>query len=155
EFSVIGTRFLTVVKSSGPDRRFEEGPIPRGDDFLIWSSSQDYSSAIRNTLDDVVSRFYQQTKTVPNTRSQFEEAVRGASVPDYILQDAWNHPFYPVFRMLSSYGDRVKISTFSESAPGTAQRTDVTPVTRTTQIVALRSMGPDGIEATMDDFDVA
>ncbi len=148
DFGVSGTRYTINVKSSGPD-----GPFRAIDSFTISTTTIDYSWKVRNSLDQIVTWFFEHKKTLPNDTTQFDEAVRSAGVSAASLLDPWNQPFYPVFRMQNFYADRLRITANADQC--CTQHTESNPVTSTIQIVALRSLGRDGIEGTRDDFDVA
>ena len=77
-----------------------------------------------------------------------------AGIEDRYLKDPWGHRYYAIFKTGYVYSDRPAVVTYTEHLR-TRQRTSLVPVTRQIQFLVLRSAGPDGVEGTPDDFDVA
>src|SRR5439155_20512704 len=74
EFGIARKQYTITIRSSGPNRTFETlGTFP-SDDFPIWTSSIDWTTEMGPTLERVASKFYQETKTFPETGEQFDEA---------------------------------------------------------------------------------
>jgi A-macroglobulin TED domain/Alpha-2-macroglobulin family/MG2 domain/Carboxypeptidase regulatory-like domain/A-macroglobulin receptor binding domain/Macroglobulin domain MG3 len=154
EFGIFRKQFAVTVRSSGPDRTFQPESTYASDDFPIWASSIDWTAGIEATLDRAASKFYQTSKTFPETTEQFDEALNLAGMTEGI-RDPWMNRCYPTFKTQSYYTDRLSVTSYAQYLRSSSQRVSLVPVTSKIQFLVLRSAGPDGIEGTADDFDVA
>lgn len=151
-FDVVENQYVIMVKSGGPDKQFAPENRYGPDDFVVWQSLIDYFQEPRAAIDRALSLHLKTTRRFPQNDAELREVVPH-SVWD--LRDPWSRPYYRVFRTYEHYGDRVRIEDRAQFGTAPAQRTIVTPVTRTIASVMLRSVGPDGRPGTLDDFTVA
>jgi hypothetical protein len=150
-FAVSGTHYVFRVTSAGPDGRFADHPHSHGsDDFDLWTFSTDYFAEARALADAAIAAFHRSRGSLPKDRAQLSELLRAAGLRAEQLRDHWGRDYYATFRTEVRYADRVE-----GRAEGGAKRTEITPVTRRVEHVALRSAGPDGVEGTGDDFSAA
>ena len=77
----------------------------------------------------------------------------GVDVSQY--RDPWGRPYRLTTVIASSYRDRVNGTTIRVFGGSAVPHTDIIPVTQRLITFALRSAGPDGVEDTYDDFDIA
>ncbi len=134
------------ITSAGPDHKFETK-----DDFPVANFSGSYfrkeasgiSSAIRNAPRE------------PQSIEEFEEALRRAGLDVTRYQDAWGKPYRLRSVVSSRYADRTTARTVQVFGGPATHKTDVAPVTQKFITFSLRSDGPDRVEQTYDDFDIA
>ncbi len=91
----------------------------------------------------------------PRTVEEFKKALVSGGIDVASYRDAWNRPYRLVSSALSKYGVRTDLKTVRVFGGAAKPKTDIVPVTQQFITFALRSAGPDGIEDTEDDFDVA
>ncbi len=154
-FNVIENHYVIRVSSGGPDKKFAPENVYSPDDFVIWTSSIDYFAKPRAEIDRALSEHLNTTKRFPQNDMDLRAALPDAGELVWNLRDPWNRPYYRVFSTYERYDDRVRIEDRAQFGTAPAQRTIVTPVTRTIASLMLRSVGPDGKAGTIDDFTVA
>ena len=134
------------IRSAGPDRSFGSG-----DDFVVNSFQGRYfqheTAAIAHALAIASAQ--------PHNESEFRSLLEHDGIDIAAYRDAWGHPYKLQGTVGDTYADRRTLSTVRIYGGPAATRTNVTPVTRTVLTFSFRSAGPDGIEGTPDDFDVA
>ena len=150
-FDVAGSTYVIRVRSGGPDKH---SPTDYEDDFIIWTSPIDYFDKQRAQIDLELTRYLNSTGKFPRDDGDLREALPNLEELLRSLRDPWNRSYYRVFKTESSYADRVVVDNRSEYG-SSKSNTVITPVTRLTASVILRSVGPDGQAATVDDFNVA
>ncbi len=142
-----GAKRLISIISAGPDRKFDTL-----DDFPVANFSGSYFqhelAALRKALESA--------RTQPQTLEEFRAVLIGNGIDVSLFRDAWGRPYRLSTRTFARYADKVDSTTIRTFGnPGTSIRLSVTPATRRIIEFALRSAGPDGIEDTWDDFDIA
>jgi hypothetical protein len=151
-FTIRESNYLITVNSSGPNKQF--APKPHSyDDFVIWTASIDYFAEKRAQLQTELARYSETTKRFPQTDEELRKALSGEDLG--ALKDPWGHPYYRTFKTQHDYADRVRIMNRATAGARPSEHIEVTPVTRMTGFVSLRSVGPDGVGGTIDDFSVA
>jgi hypothetical protein len=154
-FSVSGTEYRIELASGGEDKRFERANSSPSDDFTIWTSSIDYTTELKGRITSAVGLYYAASGRMPGSEQELSDALRNAGVNEDELRDPWGHRFYAVFTSDHRFGDNVRIYTETKFGRAPHSKTEITPVTRELRFVHLRSAGPDGVEGTYDDFEVA
>ncbi len=142
-----GPRREITTWSAGPDR-----VAGTTDDVFLWAFSGEYFQRERAAL----TRALQAVPELPRTLDAFNAAIRKAGIDPTSYRDAWGRPYRVTAFPSSHYGDRLNesvIRIFGENE--TIRRSTPTPVTQNLITFSLRSDGPDGIENTWDDFDIA
>jgi len=153
-FTTRQNRFNVTVRSSGPDKRFNDDD-PKSDDFTIWLASVDYLIETRARIEKALSEYFENSKSLPHDDSQLQRVFAAAAIAPDKLTDPWGHRYYAVFQSESRYANRAVIQTFATYGQQAKERTELTPVTQQIDSIHLRSGGEDGMEGTPDDFNVA
>jgi hypothetical protein len=153
-FGVSDKYYTLQILSSGPDRQVGSSPR-RSDDFIIWSTKQDYFDERRTQVGDALAAYFNAHDRFPQDDAELNRALAESAVARADLRDGWGRPLYATFKSASRYGDRVRFYTFAQYGEPGRQKTEVTPVTQFIKYVTLRSAGEDGKEGTADDFEVA
>lgn len=155
EFSVEQINFVLTVKSGGPDKVFSNHPDYAGDDFAIWKSPIDYFAESRTKIGQVLDKNLKSTNTFPQTAQELREILRNSDSSLATLLDPWNQLYYANFVIQSFYADRALLETRVRVGTAPATQATITPVTQVVANTHLRSLGPDGVLGTRDDFSVA
>ncbi|HVG29645.1 MAG TPA: MG2 domain-containing protein [Pyrinomonadaceae bacterium] len=152
-FGIYGTSYTISVVSGGADGRVvrQTGGDYSADDFPVWSVWLDYFSETRQRIDAALQAFSRETGGFPKDERALAEVLRRVGVRFAELRDAWDRPFYATFRTETRYADRAQ----TEQRGDAGSRTQLTPVTRKLNFVAIRSAGADGRVDTADDFNAA
>ena len=134
------------ILSAGPDRRFETR-----DDVVVASFSGPYFTKEGSQIEAAL----QKATVAPQTIEEFQKTLENAGIDLSRLRDDWDRPYRIRITLGSRYDDRIRFTnTRVFNGPATLQK-DSIPVTRTYVTFSIHSIGPDGIENTNDDFDVA
>jgi hypothetical protein len=144
EFEIENERAVLRFRSAGPDRVFGTH-----DDFEVDDISGRYFAEAQRKLEAgllAVKRF-------PRDDREWILLERSAGL--YPLKDPWGRPVYAIFQQRSDFSDIRKPYTAAEYGQQPQTRTEIVPVTRTTLWVRVRSAGPDGVQGTKDDFELA
>ena len=149
EFGITESNYVLRVLCSGPALQSAE------DDFIIWVASIDYFAEHRARLQLAITKSFEATKKFPANDVELREALRGSDEQIDSLRDPWGHSYYTTFKMQEVYADQTTIENRATYGQSPTRQVQVTPVTRTVALLALRSAGPDGREGTFDDFSVA
>lgn len=153
-FTTRQNRFNVIVRSSGPDKRFENDD-PKADDFSLWLASIDYMVETRARMDKAIGEYFQENSSLPHDNNQLLRAFTAAAIAPEKLHDPWGHRYYAVYKTEFRYADRRVIQSVSTYGQRTTEHIEITPVTQQIGSIQLRSAGEDGKEGTADDFDVA
>jgi hypothetical protein len=154
-FGIVESNYVLTVSTGGPDKRFSTDTRDSEDDFVIWTASIDYFSEQRARLQNAVTKHVETTKTFPRNDAELREVLRAAGEPLNSLRDPWGRPYYTTSKMRQFYADRASIENRARYGQSGTQQIKLTPVTQTVASIAVRSVGPDGREGTLDDFSVA
>ena len=155
DFDVDENHFVLRIRSSGPDKEFSKRNRERLDDFIIWTSAIDYFAEPGAKIRTALTENLNQTKTFPQSDQQWRQALGGLADSFENLRDPWGQPYYRTYKTQSVYTDHVQLENRGNFGGTTSIQTNVTPVTQTLGVVAVRSNGPDAREGTNDDFSVA
>jgi hypothetical protein len=154
EFGINGIHFTVSLISAGPNRQMEEISAD-ADDFIVWTSRIDYFAEQRAKIEAALADYFKRTSRFPQNETELREALLTAGIEFENLIDAWGRRCYATFKTEASYADRVALGTYAVYGSEPQYRAEVTPVTRQTSFVTLRSGGPDQEEGTADDFNAA
>jgi hypothetical protein len=138
-------RYITLL-SAGPDRRFASA-----DDFVAATFSGRYFEREKAEIE----RALQAASSRPRTLEDFQRVLEKAGVDVSQYRDAWGRPYRLTSVRSSRYGDKFDSTTVRVFGGPAVPRTNITPVTQHLITFVLRSAGPDGVEDTYDDFDIA
>ncbi len=155
DFGIVESNYVLSVTSSGPDKRLSTDVYYSGDDFVIWTVAMDYFAAQRARLQSAITKHLEATKTFPSNDAELREALQAAGEPLDSLRDPWGRPYYTTFKTQQFYADQARIENRATYGQTATHQVKLTPVTRTVASIAVRSIGPDGREGTLDDFSVA
>ncbi|HYO62733.1 MAG TPA: MG2 domain-containing protein [Pyrinomonadaceae bacterium] len=154
EFGVTGTNYMVHVVSLGPDGR--AGPSAgsfESDDFRVWSAASDYFEATRRRVDAALAANFVARGDFPKDEATLARVLAARGVRLEETRDAWGRPYFPAFNTVTRYADRVTTESRGRyDSTRTAQRTEVTPVSQTVNVVMLFSSGADSQRGTQDDF---
>ncbi len=134
------------IISAGPDRQFQTQ-----DDFSVADFSGSYFQVEGSQIKAVL----QNAAAAPQTIDEFLKILKSAGLDVSHYHDAWDRPYLVLDALSSRYDDRTKYTTVQEFGGPAVLRKDIVPVTKHFITFSLHSLGPDGIENTGDDFDIA
>ncbi|HEY0762671.1 MAG TPA: MG2 domain-containing protein [Pyrinomonadaceae bacterium] len=154
-FSVNQSNFVLTVSSSGPDKEFSTDKQYRGDDFDIWMIPIDYFAEARTKIQQTLDDKFRSTKNFPQSDKELSEVLRNSGISLETLRDPWGRPYYASFLIKFIYADRAQLENRVIVGQTPTTQMTVTPVTRKTATIDLRSPGVDGVSGTPDDFSVA
>ncbi len=155
EFSVVESNYVLEISSGGADRVFADDKSFLGDDFVIWLSSIDYFAETRTQIGNILDRDVRSTQRFPDSDQALSNLMRNSGTPFDSLRDPWGHPYYTTYKTQATYSDRAQIETRAKLGETQTTHVTVTPVTQLIATLQLRSMGPDGVSGTPDDFSLA
>ena len=138
-------RYITI-RSAGPD-----GKVETEDDVRVAI----FQGAYFGKETTAISQAMGAAPTPPRTLDEFRRILDQAGIDVSRYRDAWHRPYRLRSTISSRYGDKRVAKTVSVFGGSAATRTDVIPVTERLITFSLHSDGPDGLEDTYDDFDVA
>jgi len=141
-----GTTRRIQISSAGPDRKFETR-----DDFPVANFSGTYFRGEAAAMLKAVLGVAQP----PQTNQAFIQVLEAAGIDIAKYRDPWNRPYRLTNAISSRYVDRINSKTVRVYGGEASGRTTVTPVTQKIITFSLQSAGPDGIEGTYDDYEVA
>jgi hypothetical protein len=118
----------------------------RSQDWVLWREVTDYTAELTPRIDAALNQFVLKQNRVPETDSELRSILRDAGISDSELMDPWKRAYYFVQKVESGYFDSVTVTSGAQSG------IRIIPVTQQSQVLRLRSAGPDGIEGTVDDF---
>ena len=95
---------------------------------------------------------YVLTHPYPRSEAELNAALKPAHLSLKDITDPWGRSLYAVFHTRTIFTDAVRTETHASPGVTPANRTTVTPVTAISDIITLRSNGPDGKQGTPDDF---
>ena len=144
EFKIEGEFAVLRFHSAGADRVFGSQ-----DDFVVVVVSGRYFSGARRKLETALAA----AKRFPQNDREWMLLERSAGL--YPLKDPWGRPVYAVYQQHSVFSDIRKPYTAAEYGQQPQTRTAIIPVTQTVLLVLVRSAGPDGVQGTKDDFELA
>lgn len=146
KISTWGRQRMVEFRSAGPDGKFDT-PDDVEACWLRGSYFQREATAIEEALG--------LAPQPPTTESQVRDMIRRAGVDLSKIRDPWGHAYSIKLRMSSRYADRSRFTTVKVYQGAEETKQDITPVTQKLLTIAIHSAGPDGVEGTHDDFDVA
>jgi hypothetical protein len=153
-FTIIQTKFNVSVRSSGPNKHFDESNS-ESDDFTLWISTIDYLRETRARMEEAIAKYVRETNNLPRDDNQLQRAFADSHLEQAKLEDPWGHRYYGSYKTESRYADRVALQSVATYGQQAGRGVELTPVTQQFRSIYLRSSGEDGISGTKDDFDVA
>lgn len=153
-FGIQQTRFTVDALTSGdpavkPRYAWESGP------YVVESAGIDYTNEIQQRLNAVLND-YSRRHPFPRNRAELQAALGRSGMSLVEFRDPWHHLLYPVFRSHSFFSDRVRTEVHAATPDAAPEsRTTIVPVTAISDMIELRSPGPDGKSSTYDDFTYA
>ncbi|HVV44197.1 MAG TPA: MG2 domain-containing protein, partial [Bryobacteraceae bacterium] len=138
-------RHITVM-SAGPDRTF--GTV---DDLSPGGLIGRYFQREEREIIDAL----RASPEMPQTVEAFRAALQKAGIDPGHYLDAWGRPYRLATLLSSRYTDRRNEADVRIFGQPEQLRVTMTPVTQHLITFSLRSAGPDGVENTWDDFDIA
>lgn len=135
-----------TINSSGPDRQ-----TGTNDDIAVANFTGSYFGKEKAQISEAIQR----AAVPPRTIDDFHKILENAGIPVSGFRDAWNQPYRATAIFSSGYYDRTNDTIVRVFGGSPTTRTDVVPVVREHITFSLYSIGPDAIEDTRDDFDVA
>ena len=141
-----------VVTTAGPDGVFSERERTSSDDVVVWVSRVEYFAKWEHEIQRVLDQELQERGTFPERETEWTEMLGRHGLDPAHFVDPWGHRYVVTFLSGSERGDSVRIA---YSAITASRETSAKPVTRRVQKIGLWSLGPDGQEGTVDDFEVA
>jgi hypothetical protein len=154
EFTIDQGNYVLTVSSGGPDKRFSQKSYEE-DDFLISVLSIDYFADIRTRIQEVLDQNLKRTKKFPQSEPELRDSLLNSGTPFDSLRDPWAHPYYATFNIQTYSTGRAQLESRARLGETPATHVAITPVTQRAATIELRSMGPDGVSGTRDDFTVA
>jgi hypothetical protein len=155
ELGIAGRYAKITVKSAGPDRVFTQRRTDPSDDVVVWTVQNEYFARGKARIGAALEQGFQKAAIFPQGDEGWENALAVAGLRPDTLIDPWGRAYEPVFRTVSVYGSRIKITSYAELQDQAHKRVDAAPITRTVEDVSLWSRGPDGQKGTADDFEAA
>jgi phosphatidate phosphatase APP1 len=155
EFGVSGTNFTVVVKSGGPNGKFETIKEASSDDFTVWTSFADYFFEKRTEMSMALANHLRLTGLFPQNEKELQTPLDKAHITLKDQRDPWGQNYYVAFSNDSRLAAPFTIQTYSTYDEATKKGREVSPLTHPNNLIRVRSVGADGKPATADDFDVA
>jgi uncharacterized protein YfaS (alpha-2-macroglobulin family) len=143
-FRIQGERGYLDFNSAGPDRVFGTP-----DDVLAASIFGSYFTGMRDKLASLLDA----AKSYPRNEREWNRLLRSAGL--YPLKDLWGRNIYATFKQRFDYIDVRKPYAVAKNGETPETRFEIVPTTQKYFAIHLRSAGPDGIEGTFDDFELA
>ncbi len=155
EFGISGTNFTVVVKSGGPNGKFETSKEASSDDFTVWTSFADYFFEKRTELSTALANHLRLTGLFPQNERELRSALDKTQLYPEDQRDPWGRNYYVAFSNDSRFVAPFTIQTYSTYEEAKKQGREISPLTQPNNLLRVRSVGADGKPATADDFDVA
>jgi phosphatidate phosphatase APP1 len=156
EFETSGTNYTVVVKSGGPNGKFETGKeVYTSDDFIVWTAFADYFTEMRSKLRTALANHLRLTGLFPQNELELRAPLGKGSVNLEALRDPWGHGYYVAFSNDPRFAAPFAIQTYSTYEDAAKKAKVVSPLSQPNNLIRVRSSGPDGVRASGDDFDVA
>jgi hypothetical protein len=146
KISTWGRMRTAEFQSAGPDGKFDTP-----DDVEVCRFHGVYFQRESAAIDEALRLAYKP----PASEEQVRGIVSRAGIDLSKTLDPWGRPYSIKLRTSSRYTDRSQLTTVKVYQGAEETKRDITPVTQKLLTIALRSAGPDGVEGTNDDFDVA
>ncbi|HYG81520.1 MAG TPA: carboxypeptidase regulatory-like domain-containing protein, partial [Pyrinomonadaceae bacterium] len=153
EFGTSGSNFTVTIKSGGPDGKFAARGEESHDDFTVWTSYSDYFAGRRAEISSSLADHLKLTGLFPQSETELRAALAKSGISLEKTRDLWGRGYYVVIRNDPYRAAAFTIQTYSTYAEAT--RREVSPLTQSINVISLRSRGPDGVQGSADDFDVA
>lgn len=143
-----GLTRVAVVTSAGPDKRFGQED---SDDVEVASFRGRYFQREADRIAVAV----RNANPAPQTEEEFRKLLQGAGLSPDSMRDAWGREVRVSSVDSAAYSDQIQRRTVQVYGGAAQSREEVRPVTRRLRHFLLLSNGPDGIEGTYDDFEMA
>lgn len=147
EFGISGRQYAVTVTSAGPDKKFNSPESFSADDFTLTIKGKDYFAETESKIQSALQKNFLKTNDFPKDLAGFKQALAGSGIDPDTLLDGWGKPVYVMFSETSAYSDNVVVESYNEIASQ--------PLTARIRRIYIRSAGPDRVEGTNDDFNLA
>ncbi|HVF42300.1 MAG TPA: alpha-2-macroglobulin family protein, partial [Pyrinomonadaceae bacterium] len=151
EFDADGRFYRVTVRSSGPNKSFEQRNAEGSDDFTVSTTLTDYFADESAAVDLALARELHDSGYFPENDAGLRAALKRRRMDFDALRDAWGNRVYANFTSAARYADRNVIE-YRAGAGEPGASTKLIPVTQVLRAVTLRSPGPDRQKGTPDDF---
>jgi hypothetical protein len=140
-----GGRLIRMI-SAGPDRTFSTG-----DDIFVADLWGPYFLKEKAQIETALRNAH----IPPQTREEFLKLLENAGFNVLHLLDNWDRPYLLLCKTDFNYIDRITAKTVQMSGGQPVSRQEIVPITQKYIIFSIHSLGPDGMEDTSDDFEIA
>ncbi len=154
EFGTSGANFTIMVKSGGPNGKFETTG-QASDDFTVWTSFTDYFSEKRAEMSTALANHLRLTGLFPQNESDLRASLDKTQIYLEDQRDPWGQNYYVTFTNDPRVAAPFTIQTYSTYEEAVKKGWVVSPLTYQNNLIRVRSVGADGKPSTADDFDVA
>ncbi|HUK29622.1 MAG TPA: MG2 domain-containing protein [Candidatus Acidoferrum sp.] len=155
QFNIYRNMYFTIVRSAGPDGRFNSDAAPSNDDFTISTVEIDSFADARVEIERALARDFDLMHEFPENMDQFLRALQMAGIDWNALSDAWGRPYDVIFSHENRYTDKVFIESYSDYLQHAGQKTNTVPVSEKLAIVTIQSRGKEGKQGAWDSINVA
>ncbi|HEX8921898.1 MAG TPA: hypothetical protein VF766_10500, partial [Pyrinomonadaceae bacterium] len=156
EFGISNASFTIVVKSGGPNGKFESGKdIYTSDDFIIWTAFADYFLEKRAEVSRALANHLRLTGLFPQNEKELRAELEKARVNLESSRDPWGQNYYVAISRDARSNAPFTIQSYASYEEETKKVKEISPLTQPNNLIRIRSRGADGKMATADDFDVA
>ena len=146
--------FSVVIKSGGPNGRFEPPDAPASDDFPVWAESIIRLDDFAGSIDDIARIYRHQHKHFPRNRAEWNQALQLPRRPKN-LTDPWGRPFSPKFEIKTDRMFQIPHVQPGHSEYLASFHWPLIPAGTMSirkAVVSFSSSGPDRRPGTADDF---
>lgn len=156
EFGISEANYTVVVKSGGPNGKFETGSeVSTSDDFIVWTAFTDYFAEKRVEVSRALASQFKLTGLFPQNEQDLRAQLERAQVNLDSSRDPWGQNYYLAFSKDWRANAPYTVQTYSSYDGETNKGKQITVPTQPNNLIRVRSRGADGEIATTDDFDVA
>ncbi|HNJ40533.1 MAG TPA: alpha-2-macroglobulin family protein, partial [Acidobacteriota bacterium] len=147
--------FSVIVKSAGPNGRFELPGDLTSDDFTVWAESVEQLDQLADPVDDIGWAYHRQYDHFPRNHTEWNQALRLPRRFHQKLIDPWGRPFLLKFEVKTD-----RVFQIPQAQPGHSEylASFHWPLIPTgtmylrKAVVSFSSSGPDRRPGTTDDF---
>jgi hypothetical protein len=139
DFGIKGAQYTVMAKTLGSDAK------PGGYEYVVGTSAIDYFEEPRAEITRLLNPRVQAAGKTPESGEEFKKLL----LPEFRiddLRDPYGRPYIVRLSAVASYTDKFAAN---------SDKVSTEPVTIWNRLINIRSMGPDGVADTDDDFDVA
>lgn len=150
EFDVYGKTYRIHIRSGSYDQKFDDDY----NDFTIWTTETNYFEISQNRISAILDEYVGTEKTFPQSENEFRALLLKKGLDFDSLRDGWGQKFYVEIEVSERFADRVEIISYSEPGSAPRERLEITPVTRKSALIRIKSPGADGEKSEYSYQDV-